>query len=382
MIRAALPFPYNLRVFKGILPVMRRLFACLFAECFLLAAAPIAWAEAPATTGEPAARAALAVRVMPPQRQKWVRMVRATGNVMPWQEVIVGAEVAGLRVVELRAQVGDVVKQGQVLARLDREQVEQEVAQAAAQAEEAGAQAKRVRALRGSGAVSQQQVDAALAAEKTAKAQLALLKLRLRRTEVRAPYDGVISAREGVMGMVAGMGAPLFRMLREGRLEWQAQVSARDLVHLHKGMRAEVVNAAGQPVEGKIRQLAPTVDVRTREALVYVDLPADAALRAGEFAEGKLFSRPEQVLAVPQEAVVVRDGFSWVFTLEEGSRVRQRKVETGQRQGNETEIVAGLEPDAQVVTTGAGFLQDGDWVQLAGDMPPAPDAAQTGGAQP
>ena len=345
---------------------MRPFLACLFAGFSLSAAFAVAAEPAPAQ--EP--RAVLAVRTIAPQRQQWVRHVRATGNIEPWQEVIVSAQVAGLRILELRAQVGDQVKKGQVLAVLDREQVEQELLQAQAAAEETLARARRARELADSGAISRQQIDAALAAEKTHDAQLALAKMRFRRAEVVAPYDGVITARQAMPGMVPDVGTPLFHMLRDNRLEWQAKVASHELPRLRKGMEAQLSNAAGESVSGKIRQIAPTVDARTREAIVYVDLPADAGVRAGEFVEGELVTATEPVLTVAQEAIIVRDGFSWVFTLEADSRVRQRKVQTGQMRGNEVEILSGLDEKQRVVTTGVGFLHDGDAVRIS--TPPAP----------
>ena len=345
---------------------MRPVLACLFAGFSLSAAFAVAAEPAPAQ--EP--RAVLAVRTIAPQRQQWVRHVRATGNIEPWQEVIVSAQVAGLRILELRAQVGDQVKKGQVLAVLDREQVEQELLQAQAAAEETLARARRARELADSGAISRQQIDAALAAEKTHDAQLALAKMRFRRAEVVAPYDGVITARQAMPGMVPDVGTPLFHMLRDNRLEWQAKVASHELPRLRKGMEAQLSNAAGESVSGKIRQIAPTVDARTREAIVYVDLPADAGVRAGEFVEGELVTATEPVLTVAQEAIIVRDGFSWVFTLEADSRVRQRKVQTGQMRGNEVEILSGLDEKQRVVTTGVGFLHDGDAVRIS--TPPAP----------
>lgn len=329
----------------------------------------------------------LAVRTSAPQQRQWVRHVRATGNIAPWQEVIVSAQVAGLRIIDLRAQVGDAVKKGQVLAVLDREQVEQERLQAQAGAEEALARARRVRELADSGAISKQQIDAALAAEKTHEAQLALAELRFRRAEVVAPYDGVITSREAMPGLVADVGTPLFHMLRDNRLEWQAKVSAQDLPRLGKGMEATFRNAAGKSITGKVRQIAPTVDARTQEAIVYIDLPADVGVRAGEFVEGELVTATEPVLTIAQEAIIVRDGFSWVFTLEAGSHVRQRKVQTGQMRGNEVEILSGLDEKARVVTTGVGFLHDGDTVRIA-DQPVGPvqpakkEGAASGKAQP
>ncbi|MBR4876123.1 MAG: HlyD family efflux transporter periplasmic adaptor subunit, partial [Rhodocyclaceae bacterium] len=155
--------------------------------------------------------------------------------------------------------------------------------------------------------------------------------------------------------------------------------ASHELPRLRKGMEAQLSNAAGESVSGKIRQIAPTVDARTREAIVYVDLPADAGVRAGEFVEGELVTATEPVLTVAQEALIVRDGFSWVFTLESDLRVRQRKVQTGQMRGNEVEILSGLNEKQRVVTTGVGFLHDGDAVRIAPPVGPLKKAAPANG---
>ena len=113
--------------------------------------------------------------------------------------------------------------------------------------------------------------------------------------------------------------------------------------------------------------LAPTVDPATRNALVYVDLPpeaAEAGLRAGTFAHGRIELGRATALTLPQSAVVLRDGFAYVFRLGGDGKVIQTKVAPGRRQGERVEILSGLAPDAQVVASGAGFLADGDAVRV------------------
>jgi RND family efflux transporter MFP subunit len=120
-------------------------------------------------------------------------------------------------------------------------------------------------------------------------------------------------------------------------------------------------------VEGRVRVLAPTVDPATRTALVYVDLPPEAAevgLRAGAFARGQIELARAPALTLPQSAVVLRDGFSYVFRLGDDAKVMQTKVVTGRRQGERIEILSGLARDARVVASGAGFLADGDAVRV------------------
>lgn len=307
----------------------------------------------------------------------------ANGNVAAWQEAVIGSESGGLRLTEVRVNVGDVVKKGQVLAVFSADTVNADVAQAKAalmeaeaNAAEAVANAARARTLQTSGALSAQQISQYMTAEMTAKARIASAKaalssqqLRLRYTQVVAPDSGVISARSATVGSVVGVGTELFKMIRQGRLEWRAEVTAAELARLKTGTSAVVKAANGSELTGKVRMIAPTIDPQTRSALVYVDLPAaegsNAAFKAGMFASGQFELGTSDAMTVPQQAVVVRDGFSYVFRLNQDQRVSQVKVQSGRRLGDRIEVVSGLTPDAVVVVSGAGFLNDGDLVRNA-----------------
>jgi RND family efflux transporter MFP subunit len=305
----------------------------------------------------------------------------ANGNVSAWQEALIGSESSGLRLLEVRANVGDVVKKGQVLAVFDADAVNADVAmaragllEAEATAAEASANAARARTLQSSGALSAQQIGQYVTAEQTANARIASAKatlasqqLRLRHAQVRAPDAGVISARSATVGAVLSPGAEMFRMIRQGRLEWRAEVTAGELSRLKPGMSAQVTAANGSELTGRVRMIAPTIDPQTRSALVYVDLPAstgqNAPFKAGMFASGRFELGTSQAMTVPQQAVAVRDGFSYVFLLNADQRVSRQKVQTGRRIDSQIEIVSGLAPNALVVVSGAGFLNDGDKVR-------------------
>ncbi|WP_413673745.1 efflux RND transporter periplasmic adaptor subunit [Massilia cellulosiltytica] len=326
-------------------------------------------------------RPALTVTTAKPEQSRLPLSFAANGNVAAWQEAVIGSESNGLRLQEVKVNVGDVVKKGEVLAVFDAAPVEADVAQAKAAVQEAEANAsaaradaKRARALQSSGALSEQQITQYMTAERTAaarvasaKATLAQQQLRLKYTKVVAPDAGVISARNATVGAVAGVGAEMFRMIRQGRLEWRAEVTAAELPRVKPGQKAVVQAAGGTKVQGRVRTVAPTVDAQSRVALVYVDLPpalsANAPLKAGMFASGQFALGESPALTVPQQAVAVRDGFAYVFRLNADGRVSQLKVTTGRRLGDRVEVTDGLPADALVVTSGAGFLNDGDLVR-------------------
>lgn len=359
--------------------------------CVLATGGALVYSGASRAADEPKAgqpRPALTVSMAQPQRTAVPVRLAANGNVAAWQEASIGAESNGLRLTDVRVNVGDVVKAGQVLAIFSAETVLADVAQvraslleAQANAAEAAANADRARALQATGALSQQQIQQFTTAEKTAQARveaaqatLNAQQLRLKYTQVVAPDSGVISARTATVGAVVGAGTELFRMVRKGRLEWRAEVTSTELRRIAPGAKVSVTAASGTTAEGTVRMVAPTVDPQTRNALVYVDLPANADFRAGMFARGEFALGNSDALTVPQEALVVRDGFSYVFVVGADQRVQQRKVQAGRRVADRVEVLTGLDANALVAVRGAGFLNDGDLVRVAA-APAAPGAA-------
>ena len=340
-----------------------------------------------------APKAALTVTVTQPQSATLPVRVAANGNVAAWQEASVGTEANGLRLAQVLVNVGDVVKRGQVLATFAPETVQADIAQmraglaeAEATLAEATANAQRARDLQASGALSEQQINQYFTAERTAQARLqaqqAMAKvqqLRLAQTRVLAPDNGVISARSATVGAVLPAGQELFRMIRQGRLEWRAEVSAADLAAMKVGMGVVVTPPNVAPLKGTVRMVAPTVDPQTRNGLVFVDLPAPGAARAGMFARGEFEVGSGQGLTLPQSAVLLRDGFSYVLRVGADSKVSEAKVKVGRRVGDRVEIVDGLAADVRVVAAGGGFLGDGDTVRVV-DAPVKSAAASAAGA--
>lgn len=338
--------------------------------------------------GEPATKAteprpALTVSIVRPAPADISAKLQANGNVAAWQEASIGAESNGLRLTEVRVNVGDVVRAGQVLATFAPDTIQADVAQsranlleAQANAAEAQANAQRAHTLSQSGALSAQQIQQYATAAQTAQARVEAAKamlnaqqLRMKHTQVLAPDSGVISARTATVGAVVAAGTELFRMVRKGRLEWRAEVASSELARIQVGNPVNLTAASGAQVQGKVRMIAPTVDAQTRNALVYVDLPSHADIRAGMFARGEFVLGQRSAITVPASAIVVRDGFSNVFELTADKHVRMVRVQTGQRSGEAVEITSGLTPNAAIVARGGAFLNDGDLVRVQSDAP-------------
>ncbi len=341
------------------------------------------------------AKPSLTVTVTTPQTASWMQKISANGSLAAWQEAIIGAEANGLKITEVRVNVGDRVQRGDVLATLQSDtlraelaQAEAALAEATASAQEAKAQSERARSLQQQGFFSNAQLSQTLAADasaqarvQSARAMVQLQTVRLSQTQVRAPDAGVISARQATVGSVVSAGTELFRLIRQGRIEWRAEVTAAEIGRIQVGAPVQIKAASGQLLQGKVRMVAPSVDAQTRNAIVYVDLPAaTGSARAGMYAQGEIALGQSQALTVPQSAVVVRDGFSYVYTVGADQKVSQLKVQTGRQSGDRVEITSGLKADARVVASGGAFLNHSDTVRVVDA--PAAQAAPAAPAKP
>ncbi len=337
-----------------------------------------ATAQAKAAASAPAPKAALTVTVVQPQQQNLASSTAANGSVAAWQELSVSSEAQGLRLVELRANIGDVVKKGQVLATFASETVQAEVAQARAAVLEAEtgaalakAEADRARSLQSTGALSAQQIAQMVAAEQSSaarvtaqKAMLQAMQLRLKQAAVLAPDSGIVTARVAVVGAVLPAGAELFRLIRQGRLEWRAEVTQTELERVQPGQAVQVSTAGGKSVAAKVRSVAPSIDPITRNGLVYVDLPAGSGFKAGMYAKGQFQGAASSALTLPASAFVLRDGFTYAMRVGADNKVAQVKVQAGRRSDGRVEVLSGVQSGQNVVASGAAFLADGDTVRV------------------
>jgi len=317
---------------------------------------------------EPAtqARPALTVTLATPKREIWPDTITASGVIAPWQEASIGTLIGSYQLIEVRVNVGDQVRAGQVLARLNPALLLAEEAQLRARAEQADANHKRALALQASGAISGQELLAAETEAKTAAALLAAKRLELRYTWVRAPDDGVITARTATLGAVMPAGQELFRMIRQNRLEWRGELTASQLARVALGQRIALQLPDGSGASAIVRQTAPALDAQSRLAIVYADLAPGGTARAGMYVTGEIAVGEASALTVPAECVVVRDGRSHVAVAGSGPtpKVTLRTVTPGRRRGDAIEIRSGLVGRERLVRRGAAFLAEGDVVRI------------------
>lgn len=338
----------------------------------------------PAAPSAAGARPALSVTRAEARVEDWERVIEASGVIAAWHEATVSAATPGEPLVEVRAEVGDAVEAGQLLARFDDRnarvglaQAEASLAEARAGARQAAADHERYLMLAQTQAISAQTVqqaetDRQVAEAQQASAEAALLAARidLENTRVTAPDGGLISSRSAALGEVAQAGAELFRLIRQGRLEWQAELNADYLAQIGPGQSVSLELPDGSSARGQVRQLAPALDDSSRLALAYVALEPASSARAGMYASGSIAVGRASALWVPAGALVIRDGRGYVFRLRD-QQVEQVGVTSGRRRGEQLEILNGLEVGESVVVQGAGFLSDGDSVRIvaAGDAP-------------
>jgi HlyD family secretion protein len=346
-----------------------------------------------------------AVTVAPAARREFVERLFVSGTLVPREEADVAARIDGLTIVELDAESGDRVKAGQVLARLDRSQLDALLAENDAAIKRADAsieQSKSViaqseaqvqwttddfaRAQRlGGGVMSASAIEQRETALKTAQAQLAAAKnalavaeadrksrdaerhellVRISRTEVRAPVAGVVSRRSAKLGASASSaGEPLFRIIVDGAIDLEADAPEQSLPRFAVGMPAILrLPGVADPVRGRVRLISEEIDRASRTGKVRIALSDPSHARIGAFASGEVELARRDGLGAP-EAALQREGESARLYVVHDGRVEERVVTPGIVEGAEVEIKDGLAEGESIVARAAAFLRPGDRVR-------------------
>jgi HlyD family secretion protein len=337
--------------------------------------------------------------------------VLAAGLIGPVEQVFVPPLIEGQPTLELLADVGDSVAQGQVLARLSTAtldlqksqllaqeasvkaaiaQAEAQLADAETAADQAGKSAARSASLFAEGRVSTaandqvqaaavsasarltvatQSLASARAQEDLMRAQLANVDLMLSRTAVVAPVAGIISARNAQLGAIASAaGQPMFVLIRDGALELAADVAEADLARLRAGQTATLSLASGAAdVAGQLRLVEPTINTQTRLGRARITIAENPAVRSGMFAEADILVSEVEGLAVPVTAIGTSVEGSHVMLIRDGVASRVM-VQAGIRDGGWVQILAGLTEGDQIVAKAGAFVAEGDRINpvLAG----------------
>ncbi|WP_337738325.1 efflux RND transporter periplasmic adaptor subunit [Agrobacterium vitis] len=320
--------------------------------------------------------AALTVSVTTPQTLQWADKIAVSGWLAAWQEAIVAAETGSLKITDILVDIGSVVQKGDVLARLsdasaiaDVHKQEAAVASAKATLAKAKADSARAKKVTGSGALSDQDTLGYYITEQTDAADLASdeaslesSKITLAQTTITAPDSGIVSSRSADLGNVVSAGTELFRLVRQGRIEWQAEVPSYQLPRIHPGAKATIHDQSGKSFEGTVRLVSPIVSNDTGRGTIYVTLPNDPDIRVGLYESGTIELAVTPALTLPETALVYSDGINYVFRVNADNRVTRLRVDIGRRNNGRVEILSGIDAQAQIVEAGGSFLSDNDLV--------------------
>ena len=316
------------------------------------------------------------------------RVIVASGTVSAWEEVPVGAETGGLTAVGVYVDEGSYVRQGQTLVKLNDALLQAQLRQQQAGVQTAEANAARddaalarAQELKTRGFLSQASLDTALANQRasaanlaSAQASLSETRTRLAQSEIKAPVSGLIISRSVTKGQIVAAGTELFRMVREGRLELDAQVPETDLPALRAGQTATITSNEGVATSGTIRIVTPEVDAQTRLGLARITLSPGSGLKPGMFARASITAGAQPTTVVPTAAVLYRNNKSGVFVLDTQNAAHFRPVTVLSRRDDQTSV-SGVEAGVRVVVQGAGFLNEGDKVTIAAAPAAAAPAA-------
>jgi HlyD family secretion protein len=358
---------------------------------------------AAAAGGAAAGRPTLTVELGTTARQSMADLVTVVGNLEGQASVDVSSKVNG-RLEEVAVRIGDRVTKGGLLARVDSRELAEQVRQAEASFDVARATVRqreadlkfaqtnldRSRSLFERSLLPRQTLDDADARQQSSQAQLDLaraqfnqaqarldeLKITLSATEIRSPVTGFVGKRLLDPGAFVSSNTPLLSVVEIDRVRLVANVVEKDLRRVQVGSAAEVEVDAfpGEVFRGRVARVAPILDPATRTAQMEVEVPnADYRLKPGMYSRVKLtVATRAAALTVPVNAVVTLDGARGVFQVRDGATAGSAKqadfvkVETGLEDGTRVEVLSGLSDGAQVVTTGAAALRDGDPVTIAG----------------
>jgi len=350
-----------------------------------------------------------AVSVVEAAKREFVETVLVTGSFAAREEILVAPEVDGLRVLELKAEEGDIVKKGDLLAILVTEQIETQldanaatlesakasierakssIAEMQARVAEAKAQLDRARPLVKDGYLAESVFDQREVAYKAAEAQLESskgmlaeaeaqkgqieaqrreLQWRQGRAEVRAPADGLVSKRAGRIGGIATAstltgGDTMFRIIEKGEIELDAEVAETHLWKVKAGQKARVTGPGGIQAEGTVRLVSPEVDKATRLGHVRIFLGARPELKVGSFGRGTIETGRGDAIAVPLSAVLYTAEGASVQRVVDG-KVETRSVKTGRETDGLIAIESGIVEGDLIVAKAGTFLRDGDAVR-------------------
>jgi membrane fusion protein (multidrug efflux system) len=324
------------------------------------------------------ARPAPLVTVEPVRPMRFVDRVEAVGTANANEQVTLSAPVTE-RLIRINFDDGGFVQRGQTVAVLAAGQENAQLAQAQAQAREAGQQLSRISELRRRGFATRANQDAQVAAAATARAEAAEARASIGDRVITAPFSGWVSLRTISPGAIVAAGTEIATVSDISRIKLDFSVPETLLPVLRPGLPIEAVSAAwgNEPFRGQIANIDPVVDPNTRAVKVRATLPnPDRRLRPGMLLTVNIDTEPRTALSVPELAVVGEGDRRFVYVLGDKGEVKRTQIRTGIRSGGMIEVLQGLRPGQRVVSEGVVKLSDGMKVRVAGAGNVAPAAGR------
>ena len=300
------------------------------------------------------------------------RTLSIPGEVRGWAQSTLYSKVAGY-VREVKVDKGSRVTKGQLLARLESPETDQQVLGARADLQVKQFQAERLRTLRPQGFIAQQDLDNAEGALSVAKATLQSLLALQAYEQLKAPFDGVVTARYVDPGALVAAGTssnqsvqPLFEIADMHIVRVQVYVGQDDVADIRRGSPVSISlpDDPAHPIEASVTRTSQGIDARTRTMLVEMDVPNEPVrLYPGSYVNVKLRFPGRRTPLVPGEALAWRGDALFVARLEPEDRVKLLRVQPGEDDGRRVQILSGLQGGERVVLNPSAELSDGDRVQ-------------------
>jgi RND family efflux transporter MFP subunit len=346
---------------------MKRLATTALAVAFALTAAGCSHDAGNAEATAPTSSEPIPVTVTPATVAQVERTVSLVGAFYANEEVAIAAQIE-TRVVAFGPDMGDRVNEGDVLVRLDDADLQASKREMEARLVKANADNSRAQVLRGQGIMATEEAEKMRTEAAVLEAQLDVVKVKIERTIIRAPFAGVIADRDTSLGAVVKVGQTLYKLVQDDPLKFRTPVPERFAGYLQMGqpIRVSVDAYPGRVFEGKITRINPTSEILNRSITIEALVPnPERLLRPGFFAKGDLVYDPSgDAVVVPEKALTTFAGVTKVFVIANG-KAEERVVRTGVAVDDRREIADGVKRDEQVAISNLDRLEQGAAVTVS-----------------
>ncbi len=311
----------------------------------------------------------LTVSVVSPVPKTIAEHIHVSGFTLPHEEIIVTTELSGIRVQKVLGHVGETVKKGQVLATLDQESLVHQVNQLQQEYNRAFDEYERIEKIKHSGAISQQILAQKLSDSQAAKARLEDIKLKLSRTSITAPQDGLIYEKNTATGDLVNPNQPLFRLARDNAVEFEAKIPETSLANIKIGQKAKITFSAhqshsDQQTEGTVRFITPNIDNATRTGAIRIafDTKLDSQIM-GLYGQADIAIGEITGLSLPETALQQDASGYFIWTLND-KNIAERQTITLKLRTDGMIIVENINPQTKVIAKAGAFIKSGDQVNV------------------